>query len=68
MTNREKEKAILDKIASHRTSSWHKDVVELLELRLARYKDTLVTGADEHTRGKALELRDLLKYINGVFS
>ena len=39
------------------------NVITLANLRLARYKDDLVNNESEQIRGRAKELRDLIKIL-----
>lgn len=44
----------------------HSQVVELLQLKYERVKEKLVLSSDESVRGRALELKDLLKALSDV--
>ena len=65
MTDREREKQLLDRFAAQRDADLVRSFIELLEIRLTRHKDSLLVTEDGNTRGRGLECRELLRYIKG---
>jgi hypothetical protein len=67
MTEREEEKALLDKLPAAKLTEGGNTVYKLLKMRYERYKCNLVTTNSEETRGRAQECRELLKWFeNGA--
>lgn len=55
------ERELAERIGNASREPLVKDLMQLLDLRLERYKDTLISTNSDLIRGRAGECRDLLK-------
>ena len=64
MSTRNREKDLLAKLIERSGQETMQILNEYLALRLDRHKNTLVSQSCDLTRGRAQEVRDLLKHID----
>ena len=62
--SRSKEKELLDKLCERKAQETMQMLKQLLHLRLERYKDGLISDGSELKRGRASELKELMKNLD----
>lgn len=67
MNNRAREKNLQADLSGRASQEAIKEMAELLNLRLERYKNALVSTGCDLIRGRAQEVKDLLKILVGDY-
>ena len=64
MSDRDREREILDKLVERKSQETMQLVGEFIKLRLERYKDALISQGGDMKRGQASEAKSILKDLD----